>query len=367
MEENKAVPQTELKVKSKKNIVNYILKKGAISRADLALALNSTKTTISKNANELVSEEILIETGKGNNQVGKKSILLDINPNVFNFFVVNLSGNIFNLGVFNLNNESLYNNEINIPDSKEVTALLEEAIEKSKTSKTLTTLILSIPGVVQGTKITANLEAYSKIFEKISLFCEVRNLKFLVENDIDLLGEFIVSQDENNKNMILIGANYGIGSSIFINGKLLKGENNFAGEIGFTNPVIVDGQIENLEKRCSISGMIDKYYKETKVLLNIKTFKYELENDNKILLGYVNKMILEIAQSIVNMSNILDIKNIVLTGELFDIKSDIVSLIEKQVMELQIKNISIKKTEFSTKSNGGAMLVAKRELLKLVK
>ncbi len=367
MDETKSVPQAWLKVKNKKDILNYILKHGGISRADLAIELGSTKTTVSKNANELVTDGILIETGKGNNQVGKKSTLLDINPDLFNFFVINLSGNMFNLGVFNLKNESLYNLELNIPNVNEIHSLLKEAIVKSKTSKTLTSCILSIPAVVHGTTITSNQEKYAKVFEKINEFCEENDIKLMVENDIDLLGEYILSKDDCQKNMILIGANYGIGSSIFIEGKLLKGEHNFAGEIGFTNPILVDGKIENLEKRCSVGGMIDKYFKETNILLNFKDFKKELEDENKILTGYVDNMIVEITQSILNMSYFLDIKNIVLTGVLFEIKDDILSRIEKRISELHIKDIVVKKTEYSTKSNGGAMLVAQRQLFDLVK
>ncbi len=367
MDDIKSVPQAQLKVKNKKEIVKHILKSGGISRADLAQALNSTKTTISKNANELVADEILIETGKGNNQVGKKSILLDINPNVFNFLVINLSGNIFNLGVFNLKNESLFNKEIEMPNINEISGILEDAVVKSNTTKTLTSCILSIPAVVHGSKVTSNQETYSKIFEKINAFCELHNIKLIVQNNIDLLGKYIISQDDNLKNMILIGANYGIGSSIFINGKLLKGENNFAGEIGFTNPVMVNGQIENLEKRCSIGGMVERYFKETNIQLHYNNYKKEMESENGLLLSYIDNMIVEISQSIVNMTYMFDIKTIVVTGELFELRADILSRIEKHIRDLHIDDIKIKKTEVSAKSHGGALLIAQRELLELVK
>ncbi len=367
MEDIKSVPQAQLKVKNKKDILKHILKSGGISRADLAQALNSTKTTISKNANELVADEILIETGKGNNQVGKKSILLDINPNIFNFFVINLSGNIFNLGVFNLKNESLFNIEIEMPNVNEITSILEDSIQKSNTSKNITSCILSIPAVVNGSTITSNQERYSKIFDKINTFCENRNIKLIVQNNIDLLGKYIISQEEHIENMILIGANYGIGSSIFVNGKLLKGENNFAGEIGFTNPVLVNGQIENLEKRCSIGGMVERYFKETNIVLNDNNYKQELKNENGLLVKYIDNMIVEIAQTIVNMSFILDIKNIVVTGELFELTPDILSRIEKHISDLHIEDIVIKKTRFSAKSNSGALLIAQKELLELIK
>ncbi len=364
--QSKKSPQTTLKINNKKKILKYIFTNGAVSRADLANALGSTKTTISKNANELLEEKFIIETGKGNNQVGKKSTLLDINPDVISFFVINLAGNIFNLSIFNLRNENLYHIEIQIPNKNDIHSILETAINKTNTQKTLTTCIFTIPAVVDGHTITANNEVYTQAYEKVLSFCEEKNIKLIAQNDIDLLAEYFYASNTANENFVMIGANYGIGSSIFLRGALLKGEKNFAGEIGFTNPVYVDGEIENLEKRCSVSGMIRRYHKATGIKLSVEEFNAEVENENEIINVYVDEMISEISLAIVNMSYMLDVKTIILSGALFELRSDIIGEIIEYISKLKIDDIKITKAVHSSKSIDGALLVMRRELLKLV-
>ncbi len=364
--EGKKLPQSVLKTNNKKKILKYIFTNGAVSKADLATVLGSTKTTISKNANELIEERFIIETGKGNNQVGKKSTLLDINPDVINFFVINLAGNIFNLSIFNLKNENLYHTEIEIPNKNEIYSILESAIEKTNTHKTLTTCIFTIPAVVYGQTITANNEVYTQAYEKILNFCKDKNIKLIAQNDIDLLAEYFYSCNMEKENFVLIGANYGIGSSIFLRGSLLKGEKNFAGEIGFTNPVYKGGEIQNLEKRCSVSGMITRYYKDTGKKLSIEEFNEEIGKKNEIINSYINEMISEISLAIINMSYMLDVKTIILSGALFELRSGIVDEIIEYIYRLKIEDIKITKASHSTKSIDGAFLIMQRELLKHV-
>ncbi len=358
-------PQTSLKTKNKKAILKEILYNGAISKTELAQKLNSTKTTVSKNANELINDNLLLEIGKGSNTIGKKSTLLDINPNLFHFIIINLSGNNFNLNIFNLKDEVLFCVTLQMPNKNDINSLLENYIIKYSSFKLISTISISVPGVVKNNFVVSNNKVYVDIYEKINNFCLHNNIKLLIHNNIDLQAEYMFST-KNVSNFILIGANFGIGSSIFYKGKLLKGSSNFAGEIGFTNPVLKNGVIENLEDRCSIRGIQKKMFDKKNIFLSQEEVIKAINNNDIFLNELIDNIINELTLLIVNMIYILDIKNIYLSGLLFELRNDIIQKICDNVL-LHTKNeATIKYIPLHNKSIYGSILVVKREILKLV-
>ncbi len=361
-------PQTILKTKNKKSILKEVVYRGGISKSELAQRLNSTKTTISKNVNELIKENLLIEIGKGSNTVGKKSTLLDINPDLFHFVIINLSSNEFSLHIYDLAENELFSQKIPIPNKNNIESILESCILKNSSFELTTTILVSIPAVVKENSIVSNNDIYIGIYEKIVDFCNNRNLKLITNNDIDLQAEYLFANYANSKNdnFILIGSNFGIGSSIFYNGKLLKGTNDFAGEISFTNPKVVDGKLENLESRCSLGGIQKKYYAKNKVHLTKEEIIEKIKAKNEFLNNLIDNMIDEISIVITNMTYILDIKNIYLSGLLFELRNDIVQKISDNILLYTNNEANIKYIPLYNKSINGSKLVLKREILKLV-
>ncbi len=363
---SKISPQSTLKATNKKSIVSEILYTGPFSRADLATRLNSTKTTISKNTNELVENEYLIEVGKGQNNLGKKSTLLDINPDIFHYIFINLAGNFFSLYIIDLKGDVLLKKEVPIFNKFDISNIIEETINNYENRKLLTKIVLSIPAVVNGLEIISNQEIYKDIFDIVLDISMQKQLELLVYNDVDLYGEYLNHTTTEKSNFIVLGANHGIGSSIFIDGELYKGKNNFAGEIAFLNPKIVDGVIENFEHRCSISGMMSRYNKTFNVSLSKVALKEELQKGNDVLHKYLDDAIVEIATEIFNISYILDINDFYFTGELFDLTPTVLENIENIISKYSNKAINMHKTPEDDYSLKGVVLVMKKETLKLI-
>ncbi|MFV0504470.1 MAG: ROK family transcriptional regulator [Lachnospirales bacterium] len=361
-------PQATLKKKNKISILKEILYNGALSKAELASTLNSTKTTISKNANELIEDNLLLEIGKGTNSVGKKGTLLDINPSLFHFVVISLSGSQFNLNIYNLKDEILYSVSLPLPNINEVENILEKTITKYSSFNLITTVTMAIPGVVKKGIVVSNNEIYVNIYKVINEFAINNKLKLLVHNDIDLQAEYLYANHlkSQNHNFILVGATYGIGSSIFYKGKLLTGSNHFAGEIAFTNPRLINGEIEDLEKRCSIGGLQKKYFEKYNVFLKLEELIEEIKEGDEFLNNLIDQMIDELAIIIVNMSYILDIKEIYLSGNLFDLRDDIVHKITQNILDFTKGEANVKYIPLHNKCIDGSLLVIKREILKLV-
>ncbi len=363
---SKINPQSTLKASNKKSIVSEILYTGPLSRADIATKLNSTKTTISKNTNELVENEYLIEVGKGQNNIGKKSTLLDINPDIFHYIFINLAGNFFSIFIIDLKGTVIIKKEVPIFNKYDIGNIIEDTINSYENKKLLKNIILSIPAVVNGMEIISNQEIYKDIFEIILEISLQRELDLLVYNDIDLYGEYLNHTSSEQSNFVVLGANHGIGSSIFINGELYKGKSNFAGEIAFLNPKIVDGKIEILEHRCSISGMLNLYNKEHNISLSKASFKEELQKGNEVLQKYLENSLNEIATEIYNISYILDISDFYFTGELFELTPNILERIKNNIALYSNESINMHKTPKDDYILKGVELVLKKEILKLI-
>lgn len=365
MKKKKSVPQSMIKAKNKKDIIRYILKNGKISRSDLANVLDLTKTTISKNSQELLEEQVLIETGKGNNSLGKKSTLLDINPNFLSFLVINLKDEHFRISFFNLKNEVIFDSEVKIDSINEINMILERIVKKINTEKTMTNCILSVPEVIDN-KNPINNSLLSKLCDDIEEFCDKYNIDLIIKDEIDLVGEYIQNSKYPADNFLVIYGNYKIMSSIFLNGILINENNDIKDKFGGINPRNIDGEIETLANRCSINGIIKRYYKDENIKLTKKELIFELQNNNQILNQYLNEMIVEISREIYNLSCLLGIKNIYLTGDLFDLRDNILGSIRNYIFEFKDEYIKIKKIDYSIKVVNGAVSVVRHELFKMI-
>lgn len=166
----------------------------------------------------------------------------------------------------------------------------------------LNSISIGVPGVVVNGKIElcdVKKLSYFPIKEVIE---SKYNLSVIVENDVNscVLGYYhtnVVGTSESSV-YIYFPVSGSPGTGIVINGKVLRGDNNFAGEIGFL-PIGVD-------------------YKD----------QGQLQENREEFYIYVTKIILSI-------NSIINPKNIVLSWEMFD--DDSFSIIKENVKKLSVE------------------------------
>ncbi len=88
----------------------------------------------------LINVKLLVELDKDNNSIGKKRTLLDVNPNLFHFIIVALTGNEFILNIYNLKDEIPFSQTLLIPNKNNIKNLLENYIIKFSSFKLVTTI-----------------------------------------------------------------------------------------------------------------------------------------------------------------------------------------------------------------------------------
>ncbi len=343
-------------------IIDKIVREGEISRIALSKELDVTKTIISKKVNELIANGILVETGKGNNAIGKKEILLDLNRKYKNILVVDFSKNNLTLGIYNFKKETIFEKTVEYPKPEEIAGILEKVITEHSSKKAIDIAVLSVPMIVRGLKVfTLSDSNISGVYEEAKKYCFENYFKVKVFNDTELESIAVKTCDKfkDLRNIVILSAHYGIGGSIIMNNDIVYGENRIAGEFGLLNPVVKDdGKIENFQDRNSLKAMYEKYKEEKSVNITLNEFKDIIKQGDELVEKYYDKLIKELSLVLINIGVVIDINAFILSGDLFELYDGFFEKLNDKIIELSnINNFNIVTCNDVNKSLVGAKVL----------
>lgn len=242
-----SVPNT-LRQMNASLVLNVIRQQGPLSRAQIAKISGITKATVSEIINDLLEEKIVYESGISSpSGQGRRGILINFDPQHGLGISVDLGGTKIAYAVFNLNAELLY--EYQEPtfstDDREYFLTLfaqsiENVIEKSGVDrKKINVIGVTTPGIIDinnGVVLegSPNLPQWDHL-PLAQRLTEKLNVPVVLENDIRaaLIGEMWKGRCRHAHSCALIGIGTGLGSALLMDGKVIRGANNAAGEIGY--------------------------------------------------------------------------------------------------------------------------------------
>ena len=186
-----------------------------------------------------------------------------------------------------------------------------------------------------------------------------------VDNDVRCaaLGELAFGAGKGCKNLICITVGTGIGSGLIINGKLVRGADNAAGEIGHIKLQMHDGPICG----CGDSGCLEAFASGPSIvamaqeyILGGKSTKYrELANPeitpyvvaeaakqgDKVALKIFERMGKYIGIGLASVVNLLNPEKIVIGGGVADagdiLFKPLIDTLKKRAMPIQAKSVSV--------------------------
>jgi glucokinase-like ROK family protein len=234
--------QQVVKKNNKSLVLQMIMEKEPISRADIAQFSGLNKATVSSLVSELLDEELIYESGPGESSGGRRPVILhfnkvagyaigiDIGVNYVLGILTDLNGNIL------IEKNQLINNTDFSFIIESVKKIIRSLIKEMPASRYgIVGIGIGVPGIVdkEGTILLApNLDWKEK-----SLKTEIQNefsLPVIIENEANAgaFGEKKFGAGQNFQNIIYISAGIGIGVGIILNGELYQGHNGFSGEMG---------------------------------------------------------------------------------------------------------------------------------------
>ncbi|VWL84843.1 ROK family transcriptional regulator [Oceanivirga miroungae] len=276
-------------------------------------------------------------------KIGRPRKLMAIKKNRNIIIGVNFGADFIEISVWNIDRSlietNIRHNKSKINDSvlQLIIDGLDSILEKYK-EYSVVAVGISLHGIVDSDK---KISIFSPHFKwenyEIGQILEKRyKIPVMIDNDVRsmLNAEIKNGVAIGKKNLLYIYMKNGIGSSYMINGKIFEGDNNSAGEIGhyivnynskYTCKCGKKGCLETEFSENSIKLIIQNEYEEKGLSYNPninakKIYDMALDGD-EIIVDTVKKISYNFGIVIGNILNILDIENIVISGDILHAKN----------------------------------------------
>ena len=232
---------------------------GPLTKRALAQDTDLTFASVSSICNQLLELELITNEEKSISTGGRNAAMYSFSPNYAYFLVVDLHHTEFlTIGLVNFSKEVVKNYKINFPCESTLEDLLRIINEgyanlKQGMQGKIACMLVCVSAVYnQQTKMI--LQSSNPILERVNLAMHLRehfpSIPILIENDANLVA---YSQHDlfnsRNKDLLFVFFTQGIGLGIIIDGKLYRGANGFAGELGHL-------QVSGVDTVCDKCGQV---------------------------------------------------------------------------------------------------------------
>jgi len=289
---------------------------------------------ISSNAKGLLEANYIMEVGAGDNSIGRKSTLLAFNAERGYIIGVDLGRFRIRMMLADLLGNKIAGTEIinsaNFSgDGRQSIRLIHDQVEEilrmsGRTKDDILCIVIGIPGIIKdGRSFLAPFTEQYLESDMVETLQEAFEADVLLENCVNLgaIGEGWKGAGINYNDVTYIAYGVGLGAAHIVGGKLYRGANGAAGEIGFmiTDPINIDndyGDVGSLEEMLSRSKIV-KYLNggnfDEEIVKLIQRYEDGGDMYAKLI---VDEIALNFGMALVNMSAILNPEAIIIAGGL---------------------------------------------------
>lgn len=263
--------QQIVKKNNKALVMQLIMEKKTISRADISQISGLHKTTVSSLVNELIEEELIIESGPGESSGGRRPVILHFNKDAGYTIGIDIGVNYVLCVLTDLNGDILNEKAESVNRTpypaimNKVHYMVKDLLkEMPKSRYGIVGIGVGVPGIVnkQGSILLAPNLGWTNIHLKKDLE-ELFQVPVIIENEANAgaFGEQQFGAGQESQNIIYISAGIGIGVGIILNKELYQGKNGYSGEIGH---MIID--LNGKPCSCGSRGCWEAYASENALL-----------------------------------------------------------------------------------------------------
>ncbi len=289
--------------------------------------LGLSKPTVNEILTSLKNDNLIIENGYVQGDVGRKarvyqindtswySLAIEIDIKKISFALVSLNGNVSYLSTMN---DQIFTSENFVEMiSKFVKNYLDEL--PMDTKNLVRSCAISIPGDISFDRKTI-IYATNMNLKNIDVTPLEKNLGMTIslENEANCgaLAEFYFSKDEEQTTLYISISDEGVGGGYIVDGKLQKGANRKGGEIGhFT--ISIDGK----ECSCGNRGCFERYASNQALILLLAENGFHYNSFDEIFNDPTNDEIIKqychyLGRGIRSLATILDPHQVVIGGNI---------------------------------------------------
>ncbi|MFF0829543.1 ROK family protein [Brevibacillus sp. NPDC003359] len=338
--------QDVTKQHNKQMILDIIKKQRPISRAEIAKITRMSATSIGRFVSELCEEGLIRETELTSSGVGRKAIMLDIEPGAIYTIGVDMAKKRIRFGIMDFSEAIIAQHRMDhkTQDStpEETAELICNEIEGilKQTGIPLEKVVgigIGMPGVINyergivqlSTTLEWNDVAFASLIEKRL------QIKTVIDNDlkVKILSEYLYGSAKGSNKTALIGIGTGIGSALIINGEVFRGGSNSAGELGHTT-LDPNGNLCECGKR----GCLQTYIDENSLIIEARRVKdvsdvrqvfAAARNEERWAKEIVSRTALYLGITINNIVCMYNPDTVIISGDLVENYREIIDLVEE--------------------------------------
>ena len=383
----------------KKELLSYFSKNRHATIAELSKELNLSVPKVTNILNDLIKDNLIQEDGKVNSTGGRRPNIYSLSPDSGFFLAIDVKQNHINLGLMDFQNNlkkikenypyKLENNPESLDDLCEIITQFISELNQPKEK------ILGIGINLSGRVNYATGYSYSffhfqedplsKIIEKHT------GIPVYLENDSRAMafGEFSSGLVKNEKDVLFLNLDYGLGMGVMINKELYYGKSGFSGEFGhlpmYQNEIICQcGKKGCLETEASGWALVDMFKEELKKGSSTVLTQKEISpdniklsdiiqaalNDDVLAIELVAKVGERLGKAIAMLINIFNPELIILGGTLTSTQDYLRLPIQSSINKYSLSRVSndtqIKISKLGNKAGViGACLLVKNRILSL--
>ena len=376
------VNHSKIKETNRKKIIKLLLEKNEVTKLEISRSLDISITTVSTNITELKKEGIVSDVRSLESTGGRKAMALKINENCRFALGIALTPRHVKLSLINLKKEVIGDIRIrhNKKDIESIIAIAKENINKILNNKEISIdkllgIGISIPGTVDSEEgIIKNCYLLGAENYNLKKSFEEFNTTIYIDNEANLSAyyEFLNKKDILS-NLLYVSITDGLGLGIIIDGKIYRGSNNAAGEMGHIK-IIIGGK----SCKCGSQGCLESYTSKNVLIEDFNEISNEKLNDIEEFISLfekgdkTTKEVLEryfniLGIGIANLTMLLDPSRVVLGGDINSLLKENIdvlrSIVYKDNLFTNEENCKIDVTEFKESYLLGAAMVPLEEFL----
>ena len=238
------INSTQMRSVNRSAVLDLFRRSSPIARSKIARILGLSQPTVMRIVDELVEKGMVRYTGESEGGLGRRRDLLEYYKDGHAVIGIDLGGTNMFGALANIGGEILHeitvDNHATIGDDnyRLLLEMIKELVNTPRReAQTLRGIAVGAPGVTESRTGIVRW-APSLNWRDFSLKAFLENefhLPVIVENDVNLaaLGEHWFGAGQGTQNMVLLAIGTGLGSGIIMDGVLLRGHNESAGEVGY--------------------------------------------------------------------------------------------------------------------------------------
>lgn len=341
--------QDYIKRKNRATVFEMIKNNPPLSRAEIARLTGMSPTTISRIVSDLFHLDFMHEIEQETSGVGRKAVLLQVNPRSVLSVGVEIDKTMIRIGVIDLDGRVIGSRTIERQKNEAAEATLgniaagiNELIEAEDFDRRrIVGIGVGLPGIIDYASGTAVLSAQLgwKQTDIAGILKKLTGLEVAVDNELKVksLAEHMYGAAKGSSRSVLIGFGSGVGSSLIIDGEIYRGESNSAGEIGHT--VVDPGGILC---ECGKVGCLQTYIAEASLLEQSNKIKpianldelFQARRDGEFwAASIIDRAMTFIAVTISNIACMYNPDTVILTGKLVERFSEVREFIADKCMD----------------------------------